>query len=342
MAQNILLICGSLNQTTMMHKIAMNLSEFNCYFSPFYADGALGWLSRKGFLNFSILGGKHLRNTLEYLERHQLPVDYGGAARSYDAVVTCTDLVVPRNIRGKRMILVQEGITEPESLLYHLVKRFKLPLYLANTAATGLSDAYDLFCVASQGYRELFIRKGVRPDKIAVTGIPNFDHVEAYRQNDFPYHDFVLVATSSARETFKPDDRPHFIRRALGIAAGRRLIFKLHPNEDHTRAMREIRQLIPDALIFTDGNINHMIANCSVLITQYSSVVFVGLALGKEVYSYLDIDLLRRLTPLQNGGTSAQRIADLCRQLIYTPEAELVAARNGHMRRPAWKLPDVI
>ena len=30
------------------------------------------------------------------------------------------------------------------------------------------------FCVASEGYRDLFISKGVKPEKIYVTGIPNF------------------------------------------------------------------------------------------------------------------------------------------------------------------------
>jgi hypothetical protein len=47
---------------------------------------------------------------------------------------------------------------------------------LAGTAATGLSDAYHAFCVASEGYRDFFIRKGARPEKIIITGIPNFDN----------------------------------------------------------------------------------------------------------------------------------------------------------------------
>ena len=31
-------ICGSLNQTMMMHKIAMQLQEHRCFFTPYYAD----------------------------------------------------------------------------------------------------------------------------------------------------------------------------------------------------------------------------------------------------------------------------------------------------------------
>jgi len=50
MKTNILLICGSLNQTTMMHKIFAQLTEFNCYFTPFYADGLIfqSWVDTTG------------------------------------------------------------------------------------------------------------------------------------------------------------------------------------------------------------------------------------------------------------------------------------------------------
>ena len=139
-----------------------------------------------------------------------MPVDYRGRSRTYDLVITGTDLVIQRNIRGIRLILIQEGITEPEGWSYQTVKRFGLPRYLANTAATGLSDAYDAFCVASPGYRDLFIGKGVKAEKIAITGIPNFDDLQAYMENDFPYHGYVLAATSPLRESFRKDDRSSF------------------------------------------------------------------------------------------------------------------------------------
>jgi hypothetical protein len=35
---------------------------------------------------------------------------------------------------------------------------------------TGLSHVYAAFCAASSGYRDLFVRKGVRPERIEVTG----------------------------------------------------------------------------------------------------------------------------------------------------------------------------
>ncbi len=149
MAENILFICGSLNQTTMMHQIARQLGDYNCFFTPYYADGIEDLAARIGLLNFTVLGGRHLQDTRAYLADNNLPIDDRGKKHHYDLVVTCSDLIVPNNVRGKRLVLVQEGITEPEGLVYQLVKRFKLPRYLANTATMGLSDAYDIFCVAS-------------------------------------------------------------------------------------------------------------------------------------------------------------------------------------------------
>jgi hypothetical protein len=316
MPKNILLIGGSLNQTTMMHQIAAHLTDNTCYFSPFFDDGLIGDLSQKGLLDFTILGGRHRKNTEAYFAEKGLPVDIGGQARSYDLVITGTDLILPRRIRGKKLMLVQEGMTEPEGMLYFLVRWFGLPRFLANTASTGLSNAFDLFCVASAGYRDLFVRKGVRPEKIAVTGIPNYDCLDACLKNDFPHHHYVLAATSSHRETFHWDDRRAFIQKVQRIAAGREILFKLHPNENMARARMEIEQYAPEAVIYEQGNTYDMIANCDVLVTQTSSVTFVGLALNKEVHSDLDLHQLRQLLPIQNGGTSALRIAELCEQML--------------------------
>lgn len=330
MVKNILFVCGSLNQTTMMHQIATELSEYKCYFTPFYTHGILKLLSQQGLLDFTILGGRHRQMTEAYLNENYLPIDDRGDQRNYDLVVTCTDLIVQKNLLGKRMILVQEGMMETEGLLYNIVRTLKLPRYLANTAMTGLSNAYDIFCVASEGYRELFIRKGVRPEKIAVTGIPNFDNAKKYLQNDFPYRHFVLVATSPARETFKWDNRAAFLRRVQHLADGRQIIIKLHPSENLPRARREIKRYLPEALVYENGNLHEMIANCDILITQYTSATFTGLALGKVVYSYLDINNLSRLLPIQNGGVSAWRIAQIGQRLITLPESGTIQTGDLH------------
>lgn len=313
MRNKILFIGGSLNQTTMMHKISLYFGDSDCYFSPFYADGAIDLLARNGLLNFTILAGKFREQTENYLRSENLKIDYKGLNHQYDLVFTCQDLIVPKNIRVRKLVLVQEGMTDPETIMYHLVKYLRLPRWLASTSTTGLSDVYDLFFVASEGYKELFTAKGINPAKIRVTGIPNFDNARQYLDNDLPYKHYVLAATSDRRETLNYENRRKFIAKVLKIADGRQVIFKLHPNENWKRATSEIRTYAPDALVFTDVNTNHLIANCDVLITKYSSVVYIGIALNKEVYSDFSIDDLRKLSPIQNGGTSAQEIARMTR-----------------------------
>ncbi len=321
--KKILFIGGSLNQTTMMHKISRYFENEDIWFSPYYGSGYIDYFASKGLLDFSVLGGQFLKNTLSYIEENKLQLDYKGKADDYDLVFTCADLIIPDNIRNKKIVLVQEGMTDPENLMYYIVKNLKLPRYLASTSTTGLSHAYDKFCVASEGYKEHFVKKGVNPDKVVVTGIPNFDDCAKFLDNDFPYKNFVLVATSDARETFKFENRKKFIKEAIKIANGRQMIFKLHPNEIWERAYREIKSLAPDALVYQKESINPMIANCDVLITIYSTVVYIGIALGKEVYSKFDINALRKMTPIQNGGTSAQNIAAVGKELLETDLADL-------------------
>lgn len=262
------------------------------------------------------MGDKLAKRCRTYLDEHHLPVDYQGKHGPCDLVVTCSDVYLQKNIRDHKIVLVQEGITDAETLWFRLVKRFRcLPRWLAGTAATGLSDGYRVFCVASEGYRDFFIQKGVRPEKIIVTGIPNFDDCRRYCSNAFPHRHYVLVCTSPLREIFQGEDPQAFLRKAVDIAAGRPLIFKLHPNEKADRATREIRRHAPGALVFTTGSAEEMIANCDVLITRFSSTAFVGMALGKETYSDFNMDQLRRLMPLQNGS-AALNIAHVCRRLL--------------------------
>ncbi len=317
MKHKILFVCGSINQTTQLHKVATHLREYEQWFTPYYGDAVLDLLRKSNLLEFSILGNKLMKRCLDYLHAYDLPIDFQGKRNDYDLVVTCSDLVMPRNIRGKKVVVVQEGMTDPENFAYHLWKAFPfLPRWIASTATTGLSGMYDRFCVASEGYRQLFIRKGAPAERIVVTGIPNFDNCKEYLNNDFPYKHYVLVCTSDMRETYKYENRKKFIQNALRIANGRQLMFKLHPNENVERATREIEQYAPGALVFTGGNTEHMIANCDVLITRYSTTVYVGLALGKECYSDFDVEELKKLTPIQNDGTSAQAIAEVCRQVL--------------------------
>jgi len=316
MKKRIFFICGSMNQTTQMHQISRHLDEYEHCFSPYYCDGLDEIFRRLGLLEFTIIGDKLAKKCRKYLSDNNLTIDYQGRNRPYDLVVTCSDVYIQKNIRNDKIVLVQEGITDAETVMFRIVKRFRfLPRWLAGTSATGLSDAYRVFCVASEGYRDFFVRKGVRPEKVVVTGIPNFDNCQRYCSNDFPYKNYVLVCTSPLREIFQGEDRDSFLQKAVEIAAGRRLIFKLHPNEKPQRAISEIHRYAPTAMVFTSGSAEEMIANCDVLITRFSSTAFVGIALGKETYSDFNMDELRRLMPIQNNS-AALNIANVCRRFL--------------------------
>ena len=336
MKKKVLFICGSMNITTQMQQIASELPEYEKCFTPFYADGFIKLLNKLKLVEFTIIGDKRAGECHRYLEAQELTIDYGGRQHAYDLVVTCSDLVVQKNIQDKKRIIVQEGITDPERFSYHLVKTFKfLPKWFAGTSANGISNNFDYYCVAGEGYRDLFIRKGVKPEKIRVTGIPNFDNCEKYYENDFPHKGYVLVCTSDLREKFRYENRKKFIKHSLKIAKGRQLIFKLHPNEKFEQRTAEIKKLAPDALVYTSGSAEEMIANSEALITSYSSTIYVGLALGKEVYSVLDMEELRQLTPIQNG-CAARHIADVCRELIEGQQnASGAAAHSAEKQTPA-------
>ena len=314
--KKILFVCGSMNQTTQMHQISQYLGEYDQWFTPFFSDGLLGWASDLGMLEFTIMGRKRAGRSIDYLVSNNLRLDIGGTLNQYDLVVTCTDLIVPRHIKRRKIVLVQEGMTEPETILFHLARNFRwVPRWIAGTSTTGLSDTYEKFCVASEGYRELFLRKGVNPAKIEVTSIPNFDNCERYLDNDFEYRDYVLVCTSDNRETFIYENRRRNIEKYLQMADGRQLLFKLHPNENVERATREINLYAPGSLVFAEGKTEEMIANSQMMIAQFSSTIFVGSALNKPVFCGLDPDHLKELTPLQNKS-AARKIAEVCRQVI--------------------------
>jgi len=313
----VLFVGGTINHTTQVQQIAAALPECEPAFTWYYCDGTLELLRRLGALESTALGNKLRARCLAHLKSQGLPLDLGGRQGPYDLVVTCSDLAIPRNARGSAVVLVQEGMTDPEDAIFRLIKVLRLPPWLAATSSTtGLSHAYDRFCVSSDGYRRLFMRKGVPAEKIVVTGIPNFDDCKRFLKNDFPHRGYALVCSSDIRETARWEDRPGFIRQVIAIAAGRQIIWKLHPNENVARARAELARHAPGALVFESGNTEEMIANCAVLVTQFSSTAYVGLALGKEVHSYFDVEELARLCPIQNGSTSARRIAEVCRQLL--------------------------
>ena len=162
----------------------------------------------------------------------------------------------------------------------------------------------------------MFALNGAPAERIAVTGMPGYDDCRSHLGNWFPYDGYVLVAPSPRRESYQWDDRQEFFDWVEDLAAGRPLLFTLHPEHDVERLTPEIARRFPDASIAADGNVEHMIANCRAFITQYSPAIFIGLALGKECHSFFDESELRRLQPIQNGGRSAASIAEVCREVV--------------------------
>lgn len=315
--KKILFTIGSPNQTSQMHQISSYLSdEYDCWFTQFYPDyGFEKAVLYAGILENSIMSGHFKAKADKYLVDHGLQSDYMAQKNDYDMAVFCTDLIVPRKLRKAKTVFVQEGMVDEMTTWSRVVQKSGfIPRYLAmGTALNGSSNLCDVYCVASEGYKNFFEKMGTDRDKMVITGIPNFDNIPQFINNDFPYRDYVLVATSDIRECFRKDDRIGFLTRCKEIVGDRKVIFKLHPNEIRERAFAEIRQVFgEDAIIFHDGNPDHMIANCEELITQFSTLVYVGIVLGKKVHSYFDVDELYRLTPMQNGGTSAQKIAEIC------------------------------
>lgn len=314
--KKILYIGGSLNQTTQMHKISKELHDYEAYFTPFFATGVLGLMSKMKLLEFTIMGGEFKRNTIKYIKKNDLNLDYRGKNDNYDLVITSQDLIIPGNIKKFKTILVQEGMTDPIDWRYHVTRFLHLPRWCASTSMTGLSHQYDLFCVASEGFRDQFIERGISRNKIRVTGIPNFDDLIKMKEHEFEHKNFVLVATSDIRETLKYENRKKLIRFAVKIADGRKLIFKLHPNENVKKRTAEINKYAPGAFIYHGVSIDPLLANCDVLITRFSSTIFPAFVLGKEVYCNIDNEELKKLVPIQNEGASAKNIAEVANELL--------------------------
>ncbi|MGI4871409.1 MAG: hypothetical protein ACRYFX_09560 [Janthinobacterium lividum] len=319
-----LYLVGSPNQTTQMHQVAQLLAdEYEPYFSQLYYDGWMRgfyeWLLRHNILDKTVVQGLVKEKADRYLTEQNLRNDFENRVfgHDYDLVVCCSDIVVPWPLLARtKSVFVQEGMTDPLNLWARLVKKFThFPILTISTALNGMNNCCDVYCVASPGYARHFEQIGVDKDKIIVTGIPNFDDIAKLRNNTFPLRDYVMVATTDMRETFRPENRPKFIRHATRIAAGRQMLFKFHPNEHLDRATAEVKKHAPPGtLIYTSGNTEEMIANAAELVTQYSTVAYVGLALGIPTHSYFDIEDLKRKMPTQNGGRSARYIADICRQ----------------------------
>jgi hypothetical protein len=317
----VLFILGNHNHNTMLHAIAKELPECDRWFTPYYCDdwSFVDFARRLRITEFVALGYEFRRECLDYCHKHDLRVDLEGRRQKYDLVVTCSDLIVPRNVQGTRLVGVQEGMIDPPAFWAKL-RRYIPALWrwTASTYETGTSNLYDKYCLASDGYIEDFVRRGAAGHRLVVTGLPNFDNFAQHKKPGHWIEGHVLACTSDGRECLRPDDRPKFIQWAKEIAGNRPLVFKFHPNEVMERSVAEVKALAPRAKYLTDASMGcgeELAANCEALITEWSTLAFFGLAFGKETYSYRNLDEMRPLLPLQNGR-AAQNIANVCREVL--------------------------
>jgi hypothetical protein len=322
--KNILCIVGSLNQTSQLHQIASFLDrEYNMFYTQLYGDGfAYKFVAESGFFDNTVLGknSSFTQRSKKYIKENNLVYDYRGESKDieYDLAIMSTDMVVPSSFLSKKMVWVQEGMIDPLTPIAKLVKKFNLPTFLpGNTSLNGTTNIADIYFAASKGYKKYFNALGTQSEKILTTGVPNFDNIIEMQNLQFEYKDYVLVATSDIRELGGNEDRVDFIKECVKIADGRQLIFKLHPNENYEKAIREIKNNSPEkTLIYNSGSIDPMIAHCHTLITQYSSTVYLGMILGKKIYSYFPIEELEANVPIQNGGNSAEIISEIIRDFM--------------------------
>jgi hypothetical protein len=84
--------------------------------------------------------------------------------------------------------------------------------------------------------------------------------------------------------------------------------------------VREVERWAPNARCVTSGSGEVLAANCHTLVTEWSTLAYVGLALGKPTYSYRDLEHHKSLLPDQHGR-GAENIADVCRRVMARDSA---------------------
>jgi hypothetical protein len=82
-----------------------------------------------------------------------------------------------------------------------------------------------------------------------------------------------------------------------------------------SRAIAEVEQWAPGARYITTGRGEELAANCATLITEWSTLAYVGLALDIPTYSYRDLERHKGMMPVQNAS-GAKNIAHECRKLL--------------------------
>ncbi len=165
-APQILFVCGSARQTREMHQIAQELSNCRVWFTPYYGGTLLTMLRELGMLERTIAGNRLGQECLGYLRNHHLPIDLDGRRARYDLVVTCSDLVLARNTRGRRLVVVHNGRLGVSHLLGSRI---------AHRLSRWLGQSPSRWCVTSEADRESLRRLGFPGERITVIGSAGHD-----------------------------------------------------------------------------------------------------------------------------------------------------------------------
>ena len=161
-------------------------------------------------LEFTIIGAK-LAERCEQVparrgSRHRLPADGADLTISWSRAPMSSSR---RTSDATGSCWCRKASPIRRTATFRLVQRHRsLPLWLAGTAATGLSDAYRAFCVASDGYRDLFIAQGREGGKDRRHRHPELRQLRALSRQRICAPALVLVCTSPLREIFRREDRP--------------------------------------------------------------------------------------------------------------------------------------
>ena len=113
--------CSSAAPSTTRRRCSRSRPSFpECEpaFTWYYCDGVLEVLRRLGVLESTALGGKLRARCLAYLEAQGLPLDLGGARGHYDLVDHLLRPGDPPQRARRPVVLVQEGMTDPEDVIF--------------------------------------------------------------------------------------------------------------------------------------------------------------------------------------------------------------------------------
>jgi hypothetical protein len=123
----VLFICGSPRQARDLHRVANELGDCRVWFTPYYGGTLVTALRELGLLERTVAGKRLGEECLRYLRNQHLPIDLDGRRGRYDLVVTCSDLALPPNARGHRLVVVatnsHDRAVAAERLFWRIAQR---------------------------------------------------------------------------------------------------------------------------------------------------------------------------------------------------------------------------